>query len=246
MIRNMRYIKAVTFGIGISLLGSFNVSADALNDDYKGYTMNDNESVGQDIPYVEYDFITKEEYFGVFPSSSGDNETTSRSEGFEGIPYMNEESTSSTELSVTRGGSWSVKDGNKYYYLSNGKMCTDKFVMIDGKYYSFDESGKLCTGIVDISDMDKAYFSKKNGQYVNTARKMKVISESEQGILCEDLSGKLYEINLNDKELVDSEQNKISLSKIEKGSIIHVIYKGSVEDATSSNFNNAYKIRLVK
>lgn len=157
----MRYIKAVTFGIGISLLGSFNVSAAASNDEYKSYTINDDESVDQDIPYVEYDFITKEEHFGVFPSSSDDNETVSRTEEFEGSPYLSEESLNSVELSATKDDSWMKKDGNMYYYLSNGKLCTDKFIMIDGKYYSFDDSGKLRTGIVDISDMDKAYFSKK-------------------------------------------------------------------------------------
>lgn len=140
---------------------------------------------------------------------------------------------------------WFKKGKYKYYRLENGKLCTKKFVKINGKYYSFDAKGRLRTGLVTVSKDVKAYFSKKDGHFVNYVKEMVVVQKYKGSVTAKDSSGALFKLNL--KKIVDETGKDIPESAIKKNSKIHVIYKkGAILETYPLQFGCSYKIKVLK
>lgn len=138
---------------------------------------------------------------------------------------------------------WFKKGKYKYYRMKNGKLCTKKYVKINGKYYSFDSKGRMRTGLITFSEDDKVYFSKTKGHMVNFVKVMNVERKYKDSVVGKDSSGGLYDVTL--KKIVDKNNKVISASKLKKGSKIYVLYKGGMQESYPMQFQNAYKIKLI-
>lgn len=138
---------------------------------------------------------------------------------------------------------WFKKGKYMYYRMKNGKLCTKKYAKIDGKYYSFDSKGRMRIGLITFSENDKVYFSKTKGYMVNFVKVMNVVKKYKDSVIGKDSSGALYDVTL--KKIVDKNNKVISASKLKKGSKIHVLYKGGIQESYPMQFQNAYKIKLI-
>lgn len=144
---------------------------------------------------------------------------------------------------VSKRSGWFKNGKYKYYRMKNGKLCTKKYAKIDGRYYSFDAKGRMRTGLITFSADDKVYFSKANGHMVNFVKVMDVVKTYKNSITGKDSTGTLYDVTL--KKIVDKNGKVISASKLKKGSKLHVLYKGGIQESFPIQFQNAYKIKLI-
>ena len=189
------------------------------------------------IYYSEYDFITKEETLGKYTSEDYTNDASRGiSQGFEG--------TIESESKSRTNSGWFTKNGHRYYRMPNGKLCTKEIAKIGKNYYSFDSKGRMQTGLIAFSDSDMAYFSKTYGNLTNYVKELVVVKKYSGSVTAKDADGKLYIVNL--KKVVDKGQNAIPASRIKKNSVIHVIYRGGIQETHPAQFDNAYKVRLMK